>query len=122
VMPDGTLQPIVAALPTTQSAACWLITSGNGRYAYVTNTGSDTITGLTLNRDGTLGLLEPTGVTAESGDAPIDCGLSGDGRYLYVLNGADATIRGYLTRPDGGLIPLDGVANLPASVNGLAVR
>jgi 6-phosphogluconolactonase (cycloisomerase 2 family) len=120
VLADGTLAPITSALPTTESAACWLVTTGNGRHAYVTNTASNTVTGLAVGRDGSLALLDADGVTAPAGAAPIDAAVSRNGRFLYVLNGADATIGAYRIRPDGGLSPLGTAGGLPAGVNGLA--
>lgn len=120
VLPDGTLEPITSALATTQSAACWLVTTGNGRYAYVTNTASGSITGLAVGRDGSLDLLQADGFTAPAGAAPIDAAVSRNGQYLYVLNGADDTISAYEIGADGDLTPLATVAGLPASTNGLA--
>ena len=37
---DGTLSVLDAAVPTTESAACWIIISQDGRFAYTTNAGS----------------------------------------------------------------------------------
>jgi len=122
ILSSGALQPITAALPTTQSAACWLVSTHSLRYSYVTNTGSGVVTGLANSRNGSLQLLQPTGATARSGNAPIDAAVSRDDRFLYVLNGADATISGYAIQPGGGLTLLDTMGGLPPSVNGLAVR
>jgi 6-phosphogluconolactonase len=121
ILPDGTVKPVTAALATTQSAACWLITSGDGRFAYVTNTGSDTVTGLSIARGGALSLLSPTGVTATTGAGPIDADGSRNGRFLYILNGTDATIQAYRVGATGDLSPLEVEGGLPASVNGLVV-
>lgn len=120
IEPDGTLQPITSALATGQSAACWLVATGNGRFAYTTNTGSDTVTGLSVGRDGSLALLSEDGVTAAAGDAPIDADFSRNDRYLYVLDGGDDAISVYRVRADGSLETLQTVEGLPASVNGLA--
>jgi len=120
ILLDGSLAPVTSALGTTQSAACWLVTTRNGRYAYVTNTGSNTITGLAIARNGTVELLEPGGVTATSGMSPIDAAVSRNGRFLYVLNGGDDTIASYAIHADGSLSSLATVGGLPASVNGLA--
>lgn len=120
ILDDGHLTPITAALPTTQSAACWLVTSVNGRYAYVTNTGSASVTGLAVAKGGALSLLEPSGVSAPAGMSPIDAAVSRNGRFLYVLNGGDDTISSYEVGAHGQLEPLETVGGLPASVNGLA--
>lgn len=120
ILPDGTLDPITAALSTGQSAVCWLVTTVNGRYAYVTNTGSGSITGFAVGRTGSLGLLDATGFSAGTGAGPIDAAVSRNGRFLYVLNSGDASISAYAIGADGGLTPLAGAAGLPMSANGLA--
>ena len=119
---DGSIVPITSSLATTQSAACWLVATGNGRYAYVTNTGSDSITGLELARNGEMSLLDADGFTAGSDDSPIDAALSRNGRFLYVLNGGDETLTAYRVRSNGSLRPLAGIGGLPAGTNGLAAQ
>lgn len=48
---DGGLQPISAAVPTTETAACWVVITGNGRYAYTTNAGSGSLAGYAVARE-----------------------------------------------------------------------
>lgn len=122
VATDGSLTPITSSLPTTQSAACWLVVTGNGRNGYVTNTGSDSVTGLALARNGTVSLVDDDGFTAGAGDGPIDAAVSRNGRYLYVLNGGDGTLSAYRVGADGGLADLPGVGGLPEGTNGLAAN
>jgi 6-phosphogluconolactonase (cycloisomerase 2 family) len=98
------------------------VATRNGRNAYVTNTGSHTVTGLAVARDGALSLLDEGGVTAAAGSGPIDAALSRDGRYLYVLNGGDASLSAYRVRADGSLGRLAGVGHLPEGTNGLAAQ
>jgi len=122
ISPDGSLEAITSALMTEQSAACWLVATRNGRYAYITNTGSNTVTGLDVARDGALSLLDGDGVTAGTGSSPIDAALSRDGRYLYVLNGGDGSLSAYRVRANGALVRLHGVHGLPVGTNGLAAQ
>jgi 6-phosphogluconolactonase (cycloisomerase 2 family) len=113
-----------ASVGTTETAACWIVVSQNGRFAYTTNTGSGTISGYAIAGDGSLTLLDAdgrTGVTG-AGSGPIDAGISGGGRFLYSLNGANGTISGFAVGGDGSLSPLATVPGLPAGANGLAVR
>ena len=117
---DGSLLPVTSALATTQTAACWLVTTPSGRYAYTTNTGSDSITGLAIGGGGALSLLDADGFSAPAGDAPIDAAFSLGARFLYVLNGADDSIGAYGIAGDGSLQSLGLLTGLPASVNGLA--
>ena len=119
---DGDLIAITESLPTTQSAACWLVVTGNGRYAYVTNTGSASVTGLALARNGMASLLDADGFTAPAGAGPIDAALSRNGRYLYVLNGGEGSLSAYRVRGDGSLKVLAGLDGLPDGTNGLAAQ
>jgi 6-phosphogluconolactonase len=119
---DGILHPITSSLPTHQTAACWLVVTRNGRYAYTTNTGSASVTGLALARNGTVGLLDADGFTAQAGNTPIDAALSRNARFLYVLNGGDGSLSAYRVSAHGSLTPLPGVNGLPAGTNGLAAR
>jgi len=120
--PSGALTPITSALGTGQSAACWLVTSPHQPFAFVTNTGSDSVSGLAISARGQLALIGGTGDLAPAGDAPIDAGLSREGRFLFVLNGADDTLGSYFVDARGDLVPLFTTGGLPAAVNGLAVR
>lgn len=119
ILADGTLDTLVAAFPTGQSAACWVVASPHRPFAYVTNTGSDNVTGLSTWK-GDLALLDDSGDSAPAGDAPIDATMSRNGRFLLVLNGGDGSIGSYLVGPFGQLFPLKTVAGLPAGVVGLA--
>ena len=119
---DGSLEAITSSLATTETAACWLVVTGDGRYGYTTNTGSNSITGLSFARNGEVSLLEPDGFTAAAGARPIDAALSRDSRYLFVLNGGDGSLSAYRVEASGGLLALPGVAGLPAGANGLAAE
>jgi 6-phosphogluconolactonase len=120
---DGTLQVISASVPTHQTAACWVAATGNGRFAYTTNTGSSSATGYEVNRhSGALTLLDPSGVTGTTGATPIDDALSRDGRFLYTLNFSDGTISEFRVRNDGSLASLGSVSGIPAAAGGLVAR
>src|SRR5262249_30202318 len=75
VLEDDSLQPVTRSAPTTQTAACWIAITPDGRFAYATNTGSGTVTGYRVGRDGELVRLDG-GVTGTTGGAPIDAGVS----------------------------------------------
>ncbi len=119
---DGTLTVITGSMATTQSAACWIAISGGGQFAYATNTGSDNITGFAIGAGGTLARLDTDGITATSGDGPIDAAFAGASRFLYVLNGRDQTLSAFERGDDGALAPLPGMGGLPMGANGLAAR
>ena len=122
--PDGTLRTISASVGTNQTAACWVVVTPNGRFAYATNTGSGSISGYRIGFDGALELLDADGRTAETGDGstPIDLALTDNGRFLYSLNSGSNTIGAFRVHADGSLVPLPFVDGLPAGANGLAAR
>lgn len=117
---DGALVALDGPDGTNQTAACWVVVSNDGRHAYTTNTGSASISGYALGRDGEVELLDADGVTATTGQGPIDVDLSRDGRYLYTLNTAADTISIHRYESDGSLTAVGSVAGLPASAVGLA--
>jgi 6-phosphogluconolactonase len=119
---DGDLQVISASVPTTETAACWIVVTRNGHFAYASNTGSGTLSGYSVSRDGGLILLDPDGVTAVTGPGPIDMALSVNSRFLYSLNSGDGTISAFRVNHDGSLSSLPGVTGLPSGANGLAAR
>jgi len=116
------LQVISASVPTTETAACWVAITPNGRFAYTTNTGSGSISGYRLEPNGRLTLLDPGGVTATTGGGPIDLAFTGNGQYLYSLNGSGSTISGFRVHSDGSLAPNGTTTGLPAGANGLAAH
>lgn len=122
--PHGMLTTISASVGTNQTAACWVVVTPNGRFAYVTNTGSGSISGYAIDFDGTLQLLDDDGRTASTGDgsAPIDMALTDNGRFLYSLNSGTNTIGAFRVHSNGSLTPLPFTGGLPSGANGLAAR
>lgn len=121
---DGALSLVTGSLGTTESSACWLVVSKDGRFAYAANTGSNTVTGYAIGQDGTLTLLDADGVTGPGADAgPADIGLSQDGQFLYVLTRGTNSVTGFERRTsDGRLERASVVDGLPVGAVGLAVR
>ncbi len=119
---SGALEVVSASVRTTQTAACWVVTTRDSRFAYTTNTGSGTISAYSLSPDGALTLLAANGVSGTTGTGPIDMALSGNDRFLYALNSGDGTISAFRVNADGSLTPQAGAGGLPAAANGLAAR
>jgi 6-phosphogluconolactonase (cycloisomerase 2 family) len=119
---DGSLVVLAAAVPTTESAACWVETSRNGRYAFTTNAGSSSISAFRAGRDGSLTLTTADGVAASTGagSAPIDLALSGRGNHLYALSANNGSIAAFRVLGNRRLEPVPGTSGLPTTVNGLA--
>lgn len=118
------VMPVSASVPTTETAACWAVATPNGRFVYVTNAGSGTVTGYAVGHDGALSRLDADGVTGATGpgSSPIDAAMSVSGGFLYAVNAGTQTISGFRLDSDGALTPIDGAADLPAGSVGLAAR
>ncbi|MBI1808167.1 MAG: beta-propeller fold lactonase family protein [Ignavibacteria bacterium] len=122
--PNGGIALITGPVNTTQTAACWVVVTDNGKYCYTTNTGSGSISGYSIANDGSLTLLTPdgrTGVTG-SGSKPVDMALSINSRYLYTLNAGIQSVSAFQVHSDGTLTSLADVTGLPANAVGLAAR
>lgn len=111
---------ISPAVPTLQTAACWVVVTPNGRYAYTTNTGSDSISSYAVHKSGQIALAHS--VAAAAGDAPIDAAISASGNRLYVLNAASHTISTFTIGKDGSLHHPGSVGGLPVGANGMAAN
>ncbi|MGH3014076.1 MAG: lactonase family protein, partial [Gaiellaceae bacterium] len=119
---DGSVSAVDPNVATTETAACWVVVTKNGRYTYTTNTGSNSISGYAIGSDGGLTLLDPDGRTAATGATPIDAALARGNRFLYTLNGGANEIQAFAVAPDGSLAVLGAVGGLPAGATGLAAR
>jgi 6-phosphogluconolactonase len=107
------------SVPDHETAACWVVITPDGRFAYTTNTGSSTVSGYRLGHRGQLSLLP--GATP-AGGAPIDAAISADGRFLYTLNSGDHTIGIFSIGREGELQPDGTVSGIPAGATGLVGR
>jgi 6-phosphogluconolactonase (cycloisomerase 2 family) len=116
----GGVTPITAVARTAQTAACWVAVTADGRFAYTTNTGSDSITGFRIAKNGRITRLSP--VTARTGDGPTDLAFDRRG-VLYALDAAEGTLGAYRVGGDGRLTAVGRDGGLPAgAVTGLAAR
>jgi 6-phosphogluconolactonase len=122
---DGDLTVVDPVVPTTETAACWIAVSENGRFAYTTNTGSGSVTGFDVGHAGKLEILDADGQTGiiGGGSSPIDAAFSQGGRYLYVLSSGIPAVSVFRLDAHGGLtlLPAAG-AGLPPGANGMAAR
>jgi 6-phosphogluconolactonase len=116
---SGELEVVDPAVPTTQTAACWVVITPNGRFAYTTNTGSGSISTYRVRGNGDLQLLAAVGASTGAGSGPIDMALSDDGDFLYVLNSGANSIAMFQVSPDGALQAVGAIGGLPGSTNGL---
>jgi 6-phosphogluconolactonase (cycloisomerase 2 family) len=119
---SGVLDVVSASVPTTETAACWVAVTTNGKFAYAANTGSASVTGFEV-RDGSLGILDADGKTGGTGTTPIDAAVSRNGQFLYTLTAGSRAISAFAVRQnDGSLSAVGGAAGLPIGTVGLAAR
>jgi 6-phosphogluconolactonase len=118
------LQPI-DTIEVGQRATCWVVITADQRYAFMTNTLSNTVSGIRIADTGELQLLAHTPTGA---GFPADEALSRDSRYLYVLvpsalPGTTSHIDYYRVGPGGSLTQIGTTpSNLPLGVSGLTAR
>lgn len=117
---DGTLTVVSASAPTYQGAACWLVVTNDGRFAYTGNAASASVSGFAIGTDGTLTLVSPDGVTGVAGAGAADMALSNNSQFLYVRNGRANSISAFAVQADGSLVALPGANDLMAGMAGLA--
>jgi 6-phosphogluconolactonase len=121
VLPNGNLITIDGSVPTHQTAACWVVSTGDGRFSYSANTGSGTVSGFAVNRQsGDLTELTPSGQTGITGPgtAPADSAIVGN-RFLYVLDGGASAISAFSIGQNGALTSLGTVSGLTPHPVGL---
>jgi hypothetical protein len=121
VSDNGNVQLISGPVYTHQTAACWVAVTDDGKYAYTTNTGSNSVSGYSIN-SGTLILLNADGITGATGLTPIDLALSFNSRFLYSLNAGDGSITAFKVNDDGALTAVGSVSGIPAGAAGLTAR
>ncbi len=117
-------RPVVssASVPDTQTAACWVAITPNGRYAYVANTGSSSVSSYRIARSGQIALVSAVAGQTGTGSAPSDSAVSDNGRHLYVRNGRTFTISTFKIDQDGGLAESGVISGLPSTAVGLAAN
>jgi 6-phosphogluconolactonase (cycloisomerase 2 family) len=114
----NTLGAITPSAATGEAAACWVVFSRNGRFAYVTNTASGTVTGFSVGRTGELRRLGETGVTGVTRGNPLDAAVHGDS--LFVVAPAIGEIVHFRIRGDGSLERVGAAFGVNSTAAGLA--
>ncbi|MDQ8202663.1 beta-propeller fold lactonase family protein [Pelagicoccus sp. SDUM812003] len=118
---DDELYEVDPAVAATESATCWIALHPNQRFAYTTNTASNSISGYSVRGYGKLALLDEGGESATTGAGPIDLAFDRSGNFLYSLNAGDDNISVFSVGPRGELELIEEIDGLPDGANGLAV-
>ena len=93
---------ISSAVSDTQAAPCWLVTTPNGRWAFVINAGSASVSSYAVAASGALTLVNATAASTGAGSGPTDATVSPDGRFLSVRLGSGA-VAAFAIGSDGSL-------------------
>lgn len=120
VRADKSLSVITASAPTAFAAACWVVATANGNYAYTANAGSDELSEAAIGNDGQLNVFASIGTG--TGTVPLDLALAGSDHFLYTLTAGAGTITGFRVEANGALTALSTIPAQPAASgqNGLA--
>ena len=120
---SGNLLPISSHVNDGGTAACWIaLEPVTGKYAYVANNLSASISSYSVGNDGSVTLLNGT---AASGSGPNDLAVASEAgnSFLYVVDAGTGTVGAFqVNLATGSLIPVTGGAGLPVnrSAQGLA--
>jgi 6-phosphogluconolactonase (cycloisomerase 2 family) len=125
LLASGSLTPITTSVPTLGAATCWQVATPDGRFVYTSNAGTATISGFSINANGSLAPLPGTVQGSNpSGATNIDVTISSDGKFLYTLNAGNGTIGIFAIHKDGTLTNLGSADGLTAAggFNGIAAN
>ncbi len=117
---DGTLELVSNRVADGERAPCWLVTTRNGRLAFVANAGSGSVSSYLINRRGALTLRDATAGLVPGGK-PLDMTLAAGDQFLFVVDPNHAAIQAFAVGNDGSLTSLgEPASGLPPHAVGLA--
>lgn len=121
---DAPARPLVVspAVATTQTAACWLVVTANGRYAYTANAGSSSVSSFRIGKGGRIELAQAVAASTGAGAGASDMALSSDGRRLFVLSGGNQRVNVFGVAADGTLEPLGAAGGFAPGAVGMAAH
>ncbi|WP_405083160.1 lactonase family protein [Paenibacillus chitinolyticus] len=110
---DGILHVISGSVPNGYKTACWVVTTRDERFAYISNTLSGTISTYRIDGSGALTVVGHTTSTPVGAPAglPIDARVSKDGRNFYTLNGNQGTVSVFNIMSNGSLVRIQVAAS-----------
>jgi 6-phosphogluconolactonase len=115
----GTLNDVNGAVPNGQTAACWVATTKYERFAYISNTMSNTISSYYVSPWGAIYLIHGAAATAAG---PLDICVAENNYFVYSINSGDHTIGGYHRAFLGDLDNMGNTPGLPDFAAGIAIK
>lgn len=123
VLNTGKLTSISEHVPTLGTANCWNAVTPDGKFVYVSNAGTSSISGFAIARKGALTPISGT-IAGKNpqGSTNLDIAVSSDGKFVYTLNSASGDIGVFEIESDGTLTNLGTSGQFPKSdgFNGIA--
>jgi 6-phosphogluconolactonase len=117
----GELTPVSRSVGDTNTEVCWAVVTNDGRFVFVTNFSSGTVSSYEIAADGSLTLRDPVAGATRKGEKGVrDEALSSDGRYLYAIDADVQKVFGWSVGQSGQLTPVGEFDGLPDTVAGLA--
>ncbi|HXT86593.1 MAG TPA: beta-propeller fold lactonase family protein [Verrucomicrobiae bacterium] len=117
---DDTLMVISPAVGDGQAATCWVTVTRDGKFAFISNTGSGNLSTYQVGGNGRLNLAIDIAASIGKG-APIDTSLTSDGAFLYVDDSALGRV--VIFRVHGASLHAVGSVNgLPTTLQGIAAQ
>jgi 6-phosphogluconolactonase (cycloisomerase 2 family) len=120
--PDGALATISGSVGDTQAAACWVVTTANGRFAYIGNAGSSTVSSYAIGVGGAIGLLDPVAAVTPAGSHTTDLAQAGEKPELFALNAGRHALVGYAIGGNGSLAASGSIDGIPTTATGLVAQ
>jgi 6-phosphogluconolactonase len=113
----GGIDSISHSVSDLQTAPCWVVATGNDRFAYTSNADSDSISSYVIGTSGSLTLLQSVAAATNAG--PTDLALTSYGGFLYVYDSGAHDLQGFHVNGDGTLVWVVSAGSLPAGAEGL---
>ena len=112
----GALQTISSHVGDGGTAACWIaLEPRNGKFVYVTNNLSDTISSYSVASNGAVSLVNAVAAAA-SGPNDLSIVQDSGASFLYALSAGSGTVKAYqVNLSTGALTALTGGSGLPTS-------
>jgi 6-phosphogluconolactonase len=121
--PDsGILSVVSGSVANSQTASCWVVIPNDGKFAFVSNTGSGTISSYRIGTEVEwLALVNSIAGTTGMGSAPIDITLSNNSRFLYVHAAGSQSVVSFRVK-HGNLTLIDTDGGLPLGAQGIVAK
>ena len=117
----GTL-PISGPVVNNQKAACWLISSQGGHYAWTANAAADNLSAYNIAPNGVLSLISPNSgiaVSLPAGSHPTDLARDDEG-HVYVVDAFLGAVTALRVESNGTLTLLNTAGSVGTALSGLA--